>query len=73
MKVKHGKFGNYVVDYKGRFVIPPISPQQKRNGKFISKQCKKCNHLNVNHIQYDKTDWHYCKTCLKSKKNSECV
>ena len=71
--VKYGKFGQYVVDSKGRFVIPPYSPQLRRNGKFVSKQCKKCTHPNNSHIRYGKTDWYYCRICLRLKRNSECI
>ena len=71
--VKDGKYGQYVIDTKGRFVIPPISPQLKRNGKFVSKQCKKCNHPNDSHIQYDQTDWYYCKICVKLKMDGSCI
>ena len=39
----------------------------------VSVICKKCNHVMYNHVRYGKTDWNYCKTCLKSKKKSECV
>ena len=73
MSVKYGKFGQYVTDSNGRFVIPPYSPQLKRNGKFVSKQCKKCNHPNNTHIRYGKTDWYYCRICLRLKINSECT
>ena len=73
LRIRESKFGQYVVDSKGRFVIPPYSPQLKRNGKFVSKECKKCNHSNDIHIQYSKTDWYYCKICLRLKINNDCV
>jgi len=76
LRIRESKFGQYVIDTKGRFVIPPqhhLGNHNKRNGKFVSKECKKCNHSNDSHIQYSKTDWYYCKICLRLKINNDCV
>jgi len=62
-----------VSGFFGLFDKPHSTIADHSNHNYFSPSCKKCNHVMDNHVKYGNTDWHYCKTCLRYKKKSDCV